>query len=196
MKKIVISSLLLIVLMINTLQASNEPEVFVNSGASDTKIIKVLFDNLRGAFKIKINDLKGVELYYENVKENNFRKSFDMNQLPKGIYIMEIEDETKIWTYRFTLDRHAFALLDKKTTTFCKPIIRQKDKKVYITKYLDKAQQLSISLTNKEGQIIYEEFYNKGTSYARSLNLNKLIEGTYQLQISSQNKNYYRSIKI
>lgn len=196
MEKIISTSLLLMGLMINTINANGNPEVFVRSGNSEEKIIRVMFNNIDEVLKVKIKDKNGIQLYSETVTKKQFEKKFTFNSAPTGIYRIEIEGTSRIWNYSLISDQNKVSIVENESSVFYKPKLILKNKKLSISKFATEKEEIEVVLTDIHGVALYHEAYDKDLYYRRNLDLRQLPKGDYNLKIASNGKNFYRNIEI
>ncbi len=185
---------LVAVFMLATLvNFANNSEV---RNVSNTKNVKVVFDKVKKGQKLTIKDIHGVILYTENVaKEGKLIKTFDFSQLVDGNYTLELEKDFQIVVKSLKIEEGNVSLNDASEKVILKPVIRNEENLLMITKIAFDKQPLEVALYYND-EIIYTETVEGGSILNRVYKLDEELKGDYKVVIQNNGRSYSNIFKI
>ncbi len=185
---------LVAVFMLATLvNFANNSEV---RNVSNTKNVKVVFDKVKKGQKLTIKDIHGVILYTENVaKEGKLIKTFDFSQLVDGSYTLELEKDFQIVVKSLKIEEGNVSLNDASEKVILKPVIRNEENLLMITKIAFDKQPLEVALYYND-EIIYTETVEGDSILNRVYKLDEELKGDYKVVIKNNGRSYSNQFKI
>lgn len=185
---------LVAVFMLATLvNFANNSEV---RNVSNTKNVKVVFDKVKKGQKLTIKDIHGVILYTENVaKEGKLIKTFDFSQLVDGSYTLELEKDFQIVVKSLKIEEGNVSLNDASEKVILKPVIRNEENLLMITKIAFDKQPLEVALYYND-DIIYTETVEGGSILNRVYKLDQKLKGNYKVVLENNGRSYSNEFKI
>lgn len=111
-KRVLVMSIFLAGIIVNAKNIDPKPAMEITSINSEN--LQLHISTFQSNTKITIKDMRGVELHSENLlKGKNYRKTYDISQLPVGDYYMKIMDEESTKVYLFNRNEVKLILDEK-----------------------------------------------------------------------------------
>ncbi len=175
----------------NTLFANeNNSSIKISKGNDKTLAISFDYPN-EIDIKITIKDYNFITLFKEDVKGiRNSTKTFDLKNLPNGIYFLEIEDEKSIFSKTIEIKNNMLYYNTTNDQKVNKPIPYINGDKLYVTSFFSEELDVDIVIYNKSGQAVYEETLEKQNSFNKIF---KFIEGhpnDYTVSVQYKNRTF------
>ncbi|WP_298532468.1 hypothetical protein [uncultured Algibacter sp.] len=167
---------------------ASEAKILVNK---DSKKTALVLNDVKKGNQISIKDSNGLILYKEMVETTGvYKKGFDLNALPDGNYVFEVEKDLEINTIPFTVNAKE-VLFDKgNEETFYKPYTRQEGDLVYLTKLSPNNKPINVSIyanRNDDFELVHSEKIENTKVLER---IYKIETGNYKIVINSDSKEY------
>ena len=161
------------------------------------KKITVNLNNVNEKISINFRDTKGISLYSEDIKKSTqkFSKTFDVSDLPDGLYKVEIEDGIKISSYSFSVISNKILSGVVKKDEIFKPVFAERGKKVYVSKYNPQNTELKVTILDSNSQELYSENFKGKESLGKIYDFSK-IQGDYTILVSCDDKTYTQAVTI
>ncbi|APZ45972.1 hypothetical protein BW723_06545 [Polaribacter reichenbachii] len=162
----------------------------------NTKSVKVVFNEVKKGQQLTIKDVHGVVLYTENVaKEGKLIKTFDFSQLIDGSYTLELEKDFQIIVKSIKIEEGKVILNDASEKVILKPVVRNEDNLLMITKIAFDKQPLDVALYYNN-EIIYSETVEGDSILNRVYKLDEALKGDYKVVIQNNGRRYSNEFKI
>ncbi len=172
---------------------------FANNNDSNTLVsadkVRVTFDNAKKGNQLTIKDANGAILHSEEIiKEGTLVKTFNLSDLENGIYTLELEKD-----FQFVIK--SIEVINKNVTFtgadrfIFKPIVRNENNKLMITKIAFDAEPLKIYIYYKN-EIIYSETLEGDKILNRVYSLDKGLKGDYRVVSFNNGKSYVNNFKL
>jgi hypothetical protein len=194
MKNLIKKSMLGLLLVTATLANANVNFENIRIFTENTKSLNLELKNNDGGLEIFIKDIYGVELYKEEFNGTKFSKKFDLNLLPDGNYVVEIEGQTKINLLPFKVTGSKVEVLEMKKEIIYKPIIRIDNDLVFVSKFSLNKEQLKIAFYDANDNILLEEKLSNDIMQGKIINISQLSKGEYRLVAKDNNRRYVHQI--
>ena len=188
-------SILIVVCMLVTISnyANNEKDF---NNIVNAKNVKVVFENVKKGQQLTVNDKDGIEIYSEFLtKEGDLTKTFDLSSLNDGLYTIELNKEFLVIIKYLEIKDNKVIFIDNSEKTIFKPIIKNDEDLVMISKLDFDQNPLKVTLFF-EGKIIFSETLKSELITNRVYKLNKEIKGVYTVVVNSNGKSYSNDFKI
>ncbi len=189
--------ILIVTVMASVIGYANEtPSSLVKKDAKKTSLT---LGNVKQGNLLSIKDINGLILYKEFIKQSGiYTKGFDLTALPDGDYIFELDKDVEIKTIPFTISRNKIDFDKEKESTFFKPITREKDDLIFISKLSLNKEPLDIKIyfevNNSFGnyELVHSEKIENTKVIQKGYKLSK--KGNYKIVYSSEGRNFIKFI--
>lgn len=194
MKNLLKKNLLIVALLFAVGTKATNINNNVKVAMINSKLIDLKLENSDGDLRISIKDIYGEVLYAEKFEGNYFSKKYDLNTLPIGNYYFEIEGRTRINLMPFKLTSSGFELRNQMKSTFYKPIVRQEEDLVFISKIAFNTEDFEVYLYDDQLNLLYKENLKGDINLGKTLNLKNLKSGNYRIVMKSEGKVFEQKI--
>lgn len=168
MKKIFKNSIVLVLLL--SVLSSSATEISSLKNVEDGKTILFLTDVEEGE-QLIIKDNLGLIVYKESIsKDGNYSRAFDLTALPDGNYNFELDKHLRIQIIPFKVESNAVRFNKKAETVIHKPLVKEIEHSLYITKLALEKEPLKIAL-----------YYNNTLIHAETIENTQKIQRIYRL---------------
>jgi len=158
--------------------------------------VKVTFNNAKKGNQLTIKDANGTILHSEEIlKKGTLVKTFNLSELENGIYTLELEKDFQIVVKSVKVNNRNVTFLVEAEKLIFKPIVRNKENKLMITKIAFDEEPLKISIYYKN-EIIYSETLEGGKILNRVYSLDKGLKGEYKVVSYNNGRSYVNNFKI
>ncbi|WP_452230676.1 hypothetical protein [Lacinutrix sp. MEBiC02404] len=199
MKKLMKSTLVLVVLFTTLLANANAP---LNS-LKDAKRTTLTLNDVKKGDELLIKNTYGIILYNEFIQNSgDYTKGFDLTELPNGDYFFELNKDFKIVIIPFQVSNNIVVFKKEKESIIFKPHVRNKKNKVYISKLSLNQEPLDINVyyEDAEGDIfnlIYSEtIMDDSKNISRVLSLDQKLKGTYKIVTKTEGRTFVDYIQF
>lgn len=193
--KTIKKSILLVTVFTTMLSNATEISSLIKEELKRTSLI---INNAKEGDLLSIKDYNGIILYKEQINISGiYKKGFDLTALPNGKYFFEIEKDLEVKTIPFTVNSNTVVFSKNKEVTVFKPLVRQKNGLVLISKLALNSKPIQISVfSDVDGgyKLIHKENVEAGSDLTIK-RVYKLEKGNrYKLIIYSDNKEFTKFI--
>ncbi|MGY8908928.1 MAG: hypothetical protein ACKVIG_03570 [Flavobacteriales bacterium] len=158
--------------------------------------VKVTFNNAKKGNQLTIKDANGTILHSEEIlKKGTLVKTFNLSELENGIYTLELEKDFQIVVKSVKVNNRNVTFLVEAEKLIFKPIVRNKENKLMITKIAFDEEPLKISIYYKN-EIIYSETLEGDKILNRVYSLDKGLKGEYKVVSYNNGRSYVNNFKI
>ncbi len=149
-------------------------------------------------YKIVLKDQLSNTLFTEEVTNNlNYIKSFDLQQLVAGEYVIEMQSSYFTKVMPLTIKQGEVILAENGFITYFTPFINVKDK-AFIDFSLLNTQQANTSLAilNDKGEVIFSKNLGQNIDINQRFDVSKLDQGTYMVVVKSGDRTYKKTLDL
>ena len=200
MKNFVIKSLIfaLPILLATTLSASITNTLKIETDANEKSIYLSFQANESNAVMIQLKDANEAILHQEFVSNKiAFAKKFNLENLPKGVYFLQISDDLKEIVQPINISVSDLAIDPLTRIENFKPVYKYSNNKLDINLLAINNEKINIEIFNAENQAIFaKSFKNDGKPFGERLDLSKLQAGVYSVKINAGNNTFYKSVEV
>ena len=158
--------------------------------------VEVTFNNAKKGNQLTIKEANGAILHSEEIlKEGTLVKTFNLSELENGIYTLELEKDFQIVVKSVKVNNRNVTFLVEAEKLIFKPIVRNKENKLMITKIAFDEEPLKISIYYKN-EIIYSETLEGDKILNRVYSLDKGLKGEYKVVSYNNGRSYVNNFKI
>lgn len=161
---------------------------------NENKSFDLVLTKVMNTTEITLKD-KGSNILYQQTidKGESFSKTFNMELLAKGAYVVAIDDASH--TRIFTVEVYANHLETNTSATaeFYKPVVSKKEGLVYVTQFSPEQNPLYIAIYNSQNELIYEENLRGRMDLGKIFDFSKTTKGEYRFYMESKG-HYYNNL--
>ena len=128
------------------------------------------------------------------VNDRKLRK-FNLQNLPKGIYELKLEDDRRIQKIVLGVGEDSVVLGKPRQETSFKPTVINNGGSVDIH-YLAGYGDVRIDIMDDKGQVVHTKDYSDEQIVSERYNLSQLAKGSYGMSISKDDDNFYYTIVL
>ena len=186
--------LLVVVFMLGTLvNYANDEKV---NSVFNAKKTKVVFKEVKKGQQLTVKDSNGVILHLETInKEGRLVKIFDFSKLNDGDYTLELEKDFQIIIKSLIVNDDKVILNENAKQIIFKPVIRNIDNRVMISKIAFNEKQLEVLLYYNDKKI-YAEVIKGDAIINRVYRLDENIKGNYTVVVKNSDRSYVNTFEI
>ena len=158
--------------------------------------VTVIFNDAKKGNQLVIKDANGSILHSEEVKKKGtLVKTFNLSELENGIYTLELEKDFQIIVKTIKVKNNNVTFLNDAEQLVFKPIVRNKENKLMITKIAFDEEPLKISIYYNN-EIIYSETLEGDKILNRIYSLDKELKGEYKVVSYNNGRSYVNNFKL
>jgi hypothetical protein len=157
---------------------------------SEKKIFTLIAEDTKNTLlTIRIFDEQGINLLKEKVVlDNNHSRSYDLSNLPKGIYEIEIEDNFSFRKYIVTNTSNDLKIKENDEEKIYKPVVKLEDNFILFNMLNLNSGDVSFAINNDAGEEIYVENIQNTQTIHKGYNLSNLPSGRYLIAVKTSSK--------
>jgi hypothetical protein len=201
MKKLIkILTVVFAIFIANTNGFSTDPFPTVRVTSMGIRNFAIYIDNFNSKrIKLSLRDTRGFVLYNKNIKsEGTYAKKYDLNNLPKGRYKLDLEDGINSRSYTIVLSDSELTVLDnynlivstQDNKTSFKPFMSQRGDILDLMVFSPELAKHEIRIYNQQNEIIFSEVEDKKLNIERQYDFSLLESGLYNFVVLSQGHRY------
>ena len=193
MKRVIKKNLIVTALLFATLISNaNDGNIIVKD-----KITNLTYDYVKEGSILSIKDTNGLILYKETIKKNGaYAKGFDLTSLPDGNYVFEMDEEVEISIIPFEVTNNEVSFKKEKQTIINKPIIIDKNMKIFLSKLSLKEQPMKVEIYYENGDKVLSEVLDKRQSLSRIYDFRSSVKGEYKIVLDTEGRQFIEYVKI
>ena len=142
-----------------------------------------------------IVDNNGTQVYADQINTEKVpARLFDMSQLEKGDYIIELEEELKITRYQLTVDKGSIQIVSE-PEYYYKPIFKSMEEgKIGLT-MLTLGKAIKVQLMD-DRETLHTLLIKDNDSISKIYDLSELPGGRYLFKVSTDKRTFYHTVNI
>ncbi|SDB62668.1 hypothetical protein SAMN03097699_2748 [Flavobacteriaceae bacterium MAR_2010_188] len=163
----------------------------------------ITFNDVKPGQKLFIKNNAGTIIHEEIITETgSYSKGFELSNLPKGKYTIELEKDFEIKVIPFKVDANTVTMIESNSYVYFKPVVRSKDNLLFISKltFDESPMNVKVYYDAKSGtsnyDLIYSETLTNNQILERIYRLKENEKGTYKVVMSSNNRTFSQILKI
>ena len=191
MKSIILNLALILIVAVNTAQASNDPRFVTN----ETKTFRLLLNEWKGSdVEVKIVDNHGIIVMSEvlTMSENPVRK-YNLKNLEEGSYTVRVSNAYKKMVQPVELDENKVVINKNEAIITYKPVINISDRTVDLN-FLTLGENANVTFTDASNQVLKSMDYKNETKIIQRFNIEKLESGVYYINVSTRDGSFSKTI--
>lgn len=158
--------------------------------------LKLVFKDVKKGQFLNLYDENHTMIYSEKINTNGeLIKVLDLSYLKNGDYNIELDKDFKILLNQIKIKDNKIFLNNFENKTFYKPLIRNKNELVLISKIGFDEEPINVYIYYNE-EIIYSESLKSDKIVNRAYRLDKNLIGDYKIIVTSNSKEYTYDFNI
>jgi len=154
------------------------------------------FNNVRKGQQILVKDDYGKTIYSETIHSSgDYSKIYDLTAFKDGLYTIELNKDYEIIVKPFEIRAHQVRFFPELEKIIFKPVIRQKDNMLMISKLSFSNDPLHIEIYY-ENELIHSEKLTGTTIIDRIYSFSKLKKGSYYTIVRADDRSYIQDFKL
>lgn len=179
--------------------------IFANDAKPSVKIISgknnaftLISDNAKDSdVTIRIFDDEGLSLLNEKIEINRaLSKSYDLSNMPNGIYEVEIEDDISLRKYFVIKTLDTIEVMENAEEKIFKPTVSLEESLLKFNLLNLGSSEVELSLSNEIGEEIYSEKIQNTIAIHKAFDLSKLPLGEYSVEVKIDGKYFYTEVDL
>ncbi len=194
MKKFLKSTAVLALVFTTATGMANEPKISVTP-QEDSKSIVLRLDAYANESNIKLidNDLR--TLYSDRISENRYIKKFNLNDLEKGTYFLEVENGKKSVRYTLNISEND-VVVDTREESNDTPVFKKVGNKIHVNLLNEDLNTVRVKVFNGNNQEVEDHIFNGDLTIGKVYNFEKALKDTYSVVVQDGTKVYRQSISV
>jgi len=191
--KTIKKNLLAILLFVSVATFANTNVTFDNVNR-----VTVAFDAVKKGHSLTINDVNGVSIYKETIKNSgNFSRTYNLTALEDGNYTAELSKDFETIIKPFTIKNETAIFIAEKERTLFMPIIRAEENMILLSKYNFIESEIHVKIKIYfEGDLIHTENVKSSHLLNRVYRLAKEQKGNYTIVVNTDGRTYEKKFNI
>lgn len=149
--------------------------------------IVLLIDDVKPGTQLTFKD-KQSHILFEQILDTSevFAKTFNIELLPVGDYLIEITDDTRIKTVPLNINKNGIQVLYTESSEYFKPFIREKGSLVYVNQFSPEGTPLYVAIYNRNNELVYEDHLKGNMALGKVYDFSKSMPGQYRIYLESR----------
>lgn len=173
---------------------AREPKISVVP-QEDSKSVVLRLDTNAEETNIKFidNDLR--TLYSNRTTEAKYRKKFNLKDLKKGTYYLEIENDEKSVRYTLGVKENDITVVKEQERTEI-PVLRKVGSKIYLNLLNEDLNTVRVKVFNSKDQEVENQIFSDRLTVGEVYNFEKALKDSYTVVVQDGTKTYRQSISV
>lgn len=144
---------------------------------------------------LSIYDVNNRLIHSEKITSENVIRTYDLKDLPEGIYFLEAESELKISRYKISVVGKSALLSETSISDIYKPVFEEKDGLLTVS-FLNTAKSPAyIKIYDHEDNEIYDSGVLKDERISKKFDITNVVSEGYSFVVTYDNKAFYKNIR-
>jgi len=198
MKKAIKKHLLFVAVLVSMVSYAGN----VSPLNEDENIKKTILnlENVKKGQSLLIKDSNQVILYKEQITESgNYKKGFDLTELPNGNYYFELDKDVEIEIIPFSVHFNFVSFNKAKKEQIFKPYVSAKNNTVFVSTISLEAEPVELSIYYENDgvmELIYDQTITNLINIQKAYVLDNSEKGRYLFLIKTQNRTFKNFITL
>ena len=187
--------LFLIMSLVSMVNLAAKPIIALEGG--NEKLFTVSMDGFKDEVNLAIFNENREEIFNSKYSTSLSKsKTFNVNALPNGQYILVLSDELKEKVTPFEVFYNEVNFQTHLSSITYTPGIQQIGERVHINTLLEDSAELVVSVLDENDQEVYSEKFQAKDSFGKILNFQELPNGFYIVRLSIEGKWFTKTIVL
>jgi hypothetical protein len=182
---------MVLAVMVITLVSANAIAFEDSLKINEEKSFDLVISEVSKKTQITLKDKRNNVLYSQTIESgDSFSKSFNLELLPEGEYVVEIEDEIKLKSLSLNVTEEGVVETSTAHKEHFKPVVSGKGQVVYVTQFSPDRDPLYIAIYDFQNELIHEEILNGEMNLGKKFDFSKSLAGPYRFFLESNGQTY------
>lgn len=187
--------LFLIMSLVSMVNLAAKPIIALEGG--NEKLFTVSMDGFKDEVNLAIFNENREEIFNSKYSTSLSKsKTFNVNALPNGQYILVLSDELKEKVTPFEVFYNEVNFQTHLSSITYTPGIQQIGERVHINTLLEDSAELVVSVLDENDQEVYSDKFQAKDSFGKILNFRELPNGFYIVRLSIEGKWFTKTIVL
>ena len=169
----------------------------IDSISTNTKKVKVFFENVKKGNSLTIKDIQGVVYHQKNIrKDGDLMEFFDFSTLKEGIYTVEVDKYFEILIKKIERKNNEVTMSEEVEKVVSKPIFGHNQNLLAISKInLDKSP-LEVVVYCNDAIIVEQTIISEEELIEKVYKLDETRKGDYKVMVSNNNRTFTKEFTL
>ncbi|UZO79797.1 hypothetical protein NBT05_12645 [Aquimarina sp. ERC-38] len=164
---------------------------------NNISFVNVSLTNVEKGDKLILTDQSDVVLYNITLEASNqFRKYFNLHNVPNGTYYVEIENQKYIKKTPIIKTDNGVSLQEGSEVTVFKPQIEVADKVLKVLFVNTELKPFTLSVYDKSGILLSTSKINEKEVLTKTFDFTTMPKGVYSVNVDVDDKSFSKSFSI
>ncbi len=192
MKKVIRTIAMAAILFTSINVIASEPII---TTSNDSKSLVLQLEAKSAATSVRLVDVEGNIIFNDNAENAKaYMKKFDLNALPQGFYILELDDSLRTLTYSVEVDKNNVNILSKEESL--KPVYTKNENKLLLNFLNVGKKSIEIKVLDSKNNILFDEVVSDTVVLEKVFNFETAPKDTYSIVVKKQNEVYYETFDV
>lgn len=188
MKNILKSSAVAVLMFISLTSMANVPGVNLVNGSTSKSLVLAMVSSTN-AQDVSLKDANGNTLFYDDVTDHSYTKSFNLKNLDEGTYFINVNNKEQSVVYTLVLEADGINILNKEMVK--KPsVFDTNGNKVHVNLNNNDLTKVAIEVINQDHAKLYKEVLTGKKSIDMTFNFERAVQGDYTISVKDGNEVY------
>lgn len=194
MKTILKFRLVLAVVLTAVGAHANNADFYLHVKKEQGKTIRFALNDVKET-DLSIFDADEKLIYSENISgKNGVNRTYDLSELPKGTYFLEVETTAKVARYEITVSDKVAVLSKKATTETYKPVLTANNGFVTLNIANTEKSAVGLKIYDSNQNEVYSETLKGAPSVSKKFDISNSTGEKYTFVMTYDNKSFIESI--
>lgn len=159
----------------------------------DGRVITFVLNDAK-KLDLSIYDAKNRLIHSENVKsQKDINRTYDLKDLPEGIYYLEAESELKISRYKISVVGKSALLSETSISDIYKPVFEEKEGLLSVSILNSAKSPAYIKIYDHEDNEVYDSGMLNDEKISKNFDVTNVVSEGYTFIITYDNKSFTKS---
>lgn len=194
MKNILKSSAVAVLMFISLTSMANVPGVNLVNGSTSKSLVLAMVSSTN-AQDVSLKDANGNTLFYDDVTDHSYTKSFNLKNLDEGTYFINVNNKEQSVVYTLVLEADGINILNKEMVK--KPsVFDTNGNKVNLNLNNNDLTKVAIEVINQDHAKLYKEVLTGKKTIDMTFNFESAVQGEYTISVKDGNEVYTQEINV
>lgn len=164
----------------------------------ENKILKLVSNDVKHAnVTFRFFDEQGINLLSDRITvDNDLSKAYDLSNLPKGIYEVELEDKISLRKYFVIINAENLEILENTIGKIYKPQILLEKHFISFNMLNLAKSDIKLVISNEMGEELFSEKIKDSITIHKRFDLSKLVNGEYTVKVMTKDNFFATTIDL
>ncbi|GAB3017574.1 hypothetical protein GCM10027284_40810 [Cyclobacterium sediminis] len=194
MKNILKSFAVAALMFISLSSMAYVPSVNLINGSTSKSLVLAMVSSTN-AQDVSLIDANGNTLFYDDVTDHSYTKSFNLKNLDEGTYFINVNNKEQSVVYTLVLEADGINILNKEMVE--KPsVFDTYGHKVNLNLNNSDRTKVAIEVTNQDHAKLYKEVFTGKKTIDMTFNFERAVQGDYTISVKDGNEVYTQEINV